>query len=891
MPKLAFNPDPVVGVLPHKMMKGMRNPEDSVGAMEFYKLSDTMQHLWSADHHTVFYSAVEPSGQPGICPRLNKGIEQHVRQAGGDVVSTCFGFDFDNPDHLPWAPGQFARWLTQLEAIGHQWPEVMKFQWLYSTRNGARLVYVLSEPLPVELAEAKHRGMVQMFARAGMAPDPQSDWTRLFRLPKVHRDQLPTTQEPDHIVLGNPGAWLDISLIHEVDPMDGQAYDTIHTISDPKPDPEEARQLLQAVNPDTGYPRKSEWFKTAKRRLTNRECFPCIFEHKPMADRGNRNNAIHSFVGQACSMLINIPNTTPQHIYALFLETVMQFDPEPDTPDWTTVLWDHCCRIWAKEDAKLRAQLKEVLPDAERATTLAQQMVTGMRSWNDHPLILGDDQNKAMGFLLRHAVVSVGRFLYLMQTNGHYSCNALSSQQLVAELMCRGMTDIIPVQKMNPGTNVIAKVQPQEIQDKYSVAAQTSVEYQPNLVGGYLRNLGKPNMPPKLVLPCFRLNSELTPRFDQGVDQWLRIMFGSEYELFERWCQWALAYTEGPIAALSIVGAPGTGKKLVAEGLAECLEDPQLASAEDIVGSFNGGLLRSPFVVVDEGWPEVSNQLAANAFRHLIDDRVYVNEKYRPPAEVMTKPRVILTANNLNIIRTLTGKGSMSVNDRHALSQRLLHFNVGDRSARWLRDAGGMGFTARPGRRWIADARGGSDFILARHFLHLHAMRGQKPSTRYLVEGNGNHEIIFSMQTETGSTPIVIETIIKMLNSSQGMRGLIISGNRLYVLASEIVDFFRLYLANTIKERVTANIVAASLKSLTLTENFHATSRSLAERPGMRRHWHDLDCRLIRKVAERIGNESVALDMLADGQEREFGPLDPEASDPTTFQDNARVLS
>ena len=877
MAKLAPNPDPIIGILPHKYIAGMDAPADQRPAMEFYRLSDAMTYLWPSDNHFVTYSLVDTDGQPMPHPRLNKPIVNYVREAGCEIFATCFAFDFDNPDHLPWAPGQFERWVAYFEHVGQQWPMALQFQWLYTTRNGARAVYVLNEPLPVEIAEGKHRGMVQMFNSFGLNTDPLSDWTRLFRLPKVHRDKVATTTEQYHYVMGNPGVVIDQGQLIETGSSKSEAYDTLQPVNDPKPEIEEAKELLEAINPETGYRRKTEWYKSAKQRLKNRDCFPCLFEHQQMAVRGNRNNTIHSYVGQATSLLINIPNTTPQHVYALFLDPVLQFDPEPDTPDWTNVLWDHVCRLWSKEDAKLRAKLKEIEPDQERLMTLAEQMVEGMRYWCNHPYIHGEDPNLAVGFVLRHAIVSVGRYLYLIQPNGHYSANPLNKEQLIAEILCRNMQDMIPVRRLGQSNNVV-KVPAQEIQDQFSVSADAKIEYQPNIVGGYLKNLGSPGKHPVLVLPCYRLNPDLTPRFDPEVDQWLRVMFGREYDVFERWAKWALAYDENNIAALSIVGAPGAGKKLIVQGLAECLERPYVGNAEDIVGKHQYGLLWSPFINVDEGWPEGSAQHASDAFRRIITDPITVEEKYKPPAVVVTYPRIIMTANNLNVIKTLTGKRAMSLSDREALSQRLLHFNVGDRSSAWLRDHGGMGHTARPGRRWIAGARGQSDFILARHFLYLYSMRGSVPATRFLVEGNSKHEVLFSMQTETGSTPIVIECIIRMLNSTQQMEGMVIDGNRLYVLASQIVDFFRLNLATTTKERVTANIVAAALKSLTLTEDFHTRARTVTGRPTLRRHWHDLDCRLLQKVAERVGHESTKLDILADGQTKEFGPLDPDST-------------
>jgi len=135
---------------------------------------------------------------------------------------------------------------------------------------------------------------------------------------------------------------------------------------------------------------------------------------------------------------------------------------------------------------------------------------------------------------------------------------------------------------------------------------------------------------PILQLPMYQRNEFLTPHKSEAVDGWLRAFFGSHYERAEKWIQYALAFEEGPICALSIKAPAGIGKKMLTEGLAECLVHPYLATGHDMCGKENGALLKTPFLVVNEGLPSIRDNAPADVFKELTaGDPIRVRELNR----------------------------------------------------------------------------------------------------------------------------------------------------------------------------------------------------------------------------------------------------------------------
>lgn len=165
------------------------------GAVDHFQcvtFTGAMLTRWGGDAHCVTYSVTDPEGRtlPSF-PRLRKvgPVVEQLRGQAHEVSAWGFMLDYDNPDHGVWRPGQQQEFEQRL-AEASQDVVVGAASLFYYTRAGARVVYLLDKPVPVgEESEAMHRAVVRAWACSGIRIDPAcSDWTRMFRLPLVTRD-------------------------------------------------------------------------------------------------------------------------------------------------------------------------------------------------------------------------------------------------------------------------------------------------------------------------------------------------------------------------------------------------------------------------------------------------------------------------------------------------------------------------------------------------------------------------------------------------------------------------------------------------------------------------------------------------------------------------------
>jgi hypothetical protein len=140
---------------------------------------------------------------------------------------------------------------------------------------------------------------------------------------------------------------------------------------------------------------------------------------------------------------------------------------------------------------------------------------------------------------------------------------------------------------------------------------------------------------------------------------------------------------------------------------------------------------------------------------------------------------MILTANDDGIVRSLTQGKNMTLENRIAVGERLLHIKIPLKAKLFLESIGGRSFTGKEGARWIRpdSGEGKSDFILAKHFLWLYHNRDKvDASQRFLVMGNsapgagGDRMTIFEKHlADNNCTPLVAQAIIEMADKKDGM--------------------------------------------------------------------------------------------------------------------------
>jgi len=856
---------PAIFWMPDKFVKGAESLDDARAlAMTSSPFLRAFQTNYSTDAHFVTYYV---PGDDAI-PRLTKPILSRIRLNGGDVACSLLVLDWDTPGHAPLTPALFDGFFASLVAADATFPPAMQWTLCYSTRNGARLVYIMPEPVTPERAEALSRGMVQELNARGVGVDAAvSDWTRLFRLPYVTRDRKPTWDDmpaPEFIHVENNH--LNLHLIPEIAAGKVNQYAEIIPITRDKPDSDYCRKLLTCTNAN-GKSCNTDFYTQAKSRLRGRECFPSIFEMGTLAVPGSRDETIHRFVGQIIGLIYHMEETTAEHVYALLLDPVLQLDPDPDHTGgrtWCDILWSAVARLWAKEEAQATLAEAKAAERAEQLLNLASNVAAGMKNWCDDPALSSPVPH---AFAARHMIAMCGNTCYLMRPDGTYDPTPLQQTQLIAAIRGRGMEGMIETTSKVGESDSVQDRPVQHLVNQYGTIVKEVIGV-PSPAGGTIIAIDTPEA--RLQLPIFWRNEALKPEYNIDVALWIKKIAGNEYDALCRWIAYALAFEEGPICALSIKGKAGSGKKMLTQGLAECLRLESQASSEDLVGDNNYGLMESPFLGIDEGWVKGGRgRHPADQFRALVaGDPFQIKRKYFAPVKVINPVRVVFTANNLDAIRVLTHGRDLSPQDREALSVRLMHLDITDEASDWLRAMGGVKFTGAPGSRWIrGDGGEASDFIVAKHFLWLHERRRTwERGARFLVEGNANKEVLFELRTKAGATPAVIESIIKMLELNRMWRGMVVSGNRLYVSAAEILEYYRNNVKTSSHGNVTTDQVLNAIRGLSMGEmptGAYVLPGRESEGP---RRWAEIDCELLLSVAQKDGWACGVLQRMVDAQ-------------------------
>lgn len=726
---------------------------------------------WPGDAHAYCYGV---AGNAEI-PRLAKPILAALQARGADVLLHTIMVDYDNaattgPDgqrgHAAWTTDAWEAFKTALGAAAERAPWIRdSLTGCYPTRGGARLVYVLDAPLRVDRGEAVHRGVVELLAQAGLpvARDGSagidkgcSDWTRCFRLPRVTRDGLSAPPFEEYWALDarlspasilGPGATLTPGPASTVRPVEGG----------PPID------VAGLVGRDGHRP---PWYDTASKALKRKACWSAIFDYQPI--RFERSNTIVSYAGEVCALLaswhVRGPWTDvgPQHAYALLHAAVEQVEPDASGPAWLDVLWGAITRYWPGHVEAARAKAVETARVEVRADAIEEAVVRVAREWAPcvHPL-RGDDA-ATLEWVRRHAICATPAGYYVLGPHGWYDSLCITKVvNLPPRIRALGMDRLIPLTTVDSKGQAKRRT-PQDIIQDHATIVQ-AVEGVAAGPGNYIRFPDEAHA--TLVVKLYSRRTDIDPRFDKDVDEWLRAVGGKDYSLLCLALGYFLAFDEGPTSALVLTGPPGFGKKVLANGLGETITSLRTVDIKE-AGGFSSALLASPYMIVNEGFPAIRDWTPADAFRRLTGgDVVRAEKKYQDVMDLRVPVRVLMTANNMDVVRAIVGDNAdLTLDDRAAIAQRTVHIRVGASATAYLRQKGGLAYT----RGWVqADAGGGSDYRVAQHLLWLHKQRPEVPrGNRFLLEGNLDTSMVQRFASRAGVAPLVVEALVQMATSS-----------------------------------------------------------------------------------------------------------------------------
>lgn len=692
-------------------------------------------------------------------PRLRKrGTDlAWVRDRGGQVFTGCLVFDYDRPKvdgrKSPWESREApAEVLLQLLEADLQ-PTAF-----YSTKHGARMIYVLDRPLPVEQGEQAYHVMLRLLQQAGVHSDENTaDWTRFFVAPYVTKEDE-KLWELDSIFVDMfdtvlSADWvLSQGAVPQAIELDGNA-----------PDIDTCSRLLETIA--KGKHVATDFVRQAKKRLQGSPYFDVIFHGSPPPwPDGERNSGLWKLVGHATRRLWGVEEMTHVHVYALVRALADRMEPSADDPTpYSEKLWDMVCRTWEKQHDE---------EEIQRATTeqVLERALAGMRAQaraNGQPLhvIAAKRGMSEIDWVREHLIAMCGAETYLMTAGGYYTATPIRNcNGLQGAIKHLGLEDLYGL--VDRDGEVVGR----DDLLKHRGFAVGDIRLELGLQHGELRDLDQPL--PTLALPSYHLIPE-DAQFVPIVDTYLRTLAGDNYERLVDWLAFAQDIRR-PICALSLCGESSTGKTFLAE-LVGARFGPGQRNDESVFGTHNGGLVRNPVINFDEGAAVFQNTKAVDeVFRtYTTGGTLSIKEKYRVTMQAEVYPRIIIGANDIEALRSVIAGRDLNDASYKALEFRVLHIEVCAAAAAWLSEHGGRELT----ENWI---RG--DRLALRHLAWLHENRPKRSrwegNGRLLVEGDKGSEVLEEMRWSTPEIEAVLRAILRALklHDTRGSRAILPNG-------------------------------------------------------------------------------------------------------------------
>ncbi len=199
-----MNSQQKVLVLANDLLKGWPTTLEDEGGALHAPLASTLTHRFKSDAHCAAYYV------EGVERRINMALfdsPELIPEQG--VLMTLAVFDVDGPDHVC-TPEWWAGELVKLDKLRAAHPGCF----VYRTRGGYRIVYLLKEPITLRSAadgeawEQRYLGWLGYLLAFGIEADKAcAQWNRLFRLPHATRGGVPLDLETFGDV-NNIGMWL-----------------------------------------------------------------------------------------------------------------------------------------------------------------------------------------------------------------------------------------------------------------------------------------------------------------------------------------------------------------------------------------------------------------------------------------------------------------------------------------------------------------------------------------------------------------------------------------------------------------------------------------------------------------------------------------------------------
>jgi len=828
------------------------------------------------DAHVVAYVVTKDGDPVERQPRLNKEILGPLRELGYEIECHTVWIDLDLKDIIKGRQGK-VKWTdlsdsetglvwglveqahTTLTAKGMAWTAS------YTTSGGLRFVHALAIPVP---AGPGYEAMLARFHAAynlaGLPVDEACrDWTRLYRAPRVNRDGLETwTQEwYSHRTDFSDDTTYYVPRESDLVPTKDTTTVQVVRTDRARPDPEQARELHEVLNPANNRWTLTAAGKKAKEALKDTPAFDVIYSRLPIGREGKRHDMLTRIVGETVGLLHGEDWASAELAYGLLYDAAGRLGEDED---WPGKVWEMATTFWDRETARKATKAAEVADKlAEQEVvreTERQRFLRGVRDWL--PQLAGVEDEEAIEYVRanRYGIAMDARrdLFHVLLPNGYYDDHLCSSSALPKVIEQRGMQWLVPTEEARDdgrGNVVYTPVRPDRLVQRHA-RVYTAEEIRLDHRASYLQR--DPEGRDVYVDVPFALRDDvIAEKIEPIYDFWLAAVGGDRNRRDEvlRAIGCLLLFQYGPTAAVVLWGDASAGKSVTAHSLAECLTTRRLADGASLVDNFNDSLRKSPIIHIEEAADRGNKGIdAASQLRRIITaPSISIEQKGRDKVNMQGVHRVLMTANSRDIVQRMMGTTARTSGDWRAIGERLAEFHIDSGAARWFEE-NNRGWVET--RRWIGShGRTGLYakfwFWVMKHLLEWENGRPVMLGRRLLYEGNCISRLMKHMEANASGVPDVACAINRLIGEP-GKPKVALLGNRVYLTTQSVIQ-------DAVENgRVRADEARAALESLLDTNQ--PTERVTVH--GHQARWRVMDAVKLLDIIETHAVPNKVFDVL-----------------------------
>lgn len=587
-----------------------------------------LKEAWEGTHDSdlmISRYTVMQDGAEIPAPRLKKRSEVYntLSEHGKSAACSILIGDLDEPG-LKKSEFMTQAFMEEKKAIIDRYAEEMQVYSVCTTRGGFHLLWVFDAPVTPEHSEAIYKALRKQLRPLGLLLDAAcKDWTRLIRAPKVLREgeeefatymegaplkKVYRTEDMPHFMLHNYG--------HVYTPQGVVA---------PPPPPTEC---IQHDAPPEPAELDQEWKEKALTIVRNSSTYDIqrqgLLEGELVFGAGLKVKSRHNEMKNTLAWLVGLLNRAslvlcPEQLYAWLYSKAEACQRPGDERSQTYELWRLCewvCHAQQEADAALEAE----------ASAIGEEALT------------------------RVALVKDG--YYILKKNGTYSSAPAAKDALFNELRHLDMNTHAPINVIDDQGRAkdLNKV---TWLNRHSLTLHRLI-YGTHEDGAHYTCIDGVRI---LKVPLYTRTKLKPKKPTPEIEEWLdliekEVTNGSSFRLHLAHMP---SYWQAPCAAMGLLWPTGCGKSLLLDAIRQLVHEGSLGGAS-CYGGFQDHLLKTPYLLVDEGFSRAHNQ-------HGISDRfkeyatggaLIVNPKGKPEVSISpVYPRQVFCCESQELFSSL----------------------------------------------------------------------------------------------------------------------------------------------------------------------------------------------------------------------------------------------